>query len=647
MNEELKKTFNFFEKESFNSYPSPTTIISYDKNENAVSIFSDNNWDFTRYIGNINHNRKLHFDFIDFNNQNTELSATLLYESKLIMYGLFYCETNSSKTSYITTTMSNIRYVKMLALICQKHNLPLHNLKENPIIFNEIYKNLCSKSKEFNVKFLSFLKKISSLTNTFKNHDFSLKLDQIKKISKIISSTVEKPVKQHLVIPSRIYYEIYNKSNTILDYYLQNKNKIEKFFMELEKSKEKINKSNYSQIFKTLINQFKLNDFCNFYQINTKMQFYVYLTQLLPISFLRILLFTGMRKGEVGTLPKNCLNKISLKNQDIYIINGYTNKFTQNGFMKTSWVTSYLVTNAIKTAQSVSKIFAQFNNIQIVDDENTPLFIGLTDKSNSALYPIPIKSAFLLNKSIDYFNIDINVSESDLQEVIDIQPFIDPKSYKVHLNKPFPISAHQFRRSLTVYCTRSGIVKFSTLKAQLKHISFAMTYYYSHGASLAKDITFDETLMKDINNEIKHNNFLSFKKDIVEAKSPLFGSEGSRLEIAKRKPQPPIFLVDENAALKAIKNGKLHYHETPIGGCANNSRCEKISNLSLTACISCKYAIFSDRSVASFVKIKELYLKQLSLYPDDSPYFLYLKHEISEIEKALIKRKNFLESQNV
>ena len=107
-----------------------------------------------------------------------------------------------------------------------------------------------------------------------------------------------------------------------------------------------------------------------------------------------------------------------------------------------------------------------------------------------------------------------------------------------------------------------------------------------------------------------------------------------------------MFLTDSKTALKDIKNGKLFYKRTALGGCNRKGVCDKISPLSVTACISCNDAIFSDRSVKALTVAKENFYKQIKLFDEDSHFALQLHAEIVAIDKVLNKRNIFCEANN-
>ena len=70
------------------TYPLNTTTISYDSNGNVKSRFSVMVWDFSSQISQINRRKTVNFNFIK--NNDKELHDKLVFEAKLISYGLLY-----------------------------------------------------------------------------------------------------------------------------------------------------------------------------------------------------------------------------------------------------------------------------------------------------------------------------------------------------------------------------------------------------------------------------------------------------------------------------------------------------------------------------------------------------------------------------
>lgn len=640
-------TNKFIEVEYAVTYPLNTTTISYDSNRNVKSRFSDMVWDFSSQISQINRRKTVNFNFIK--NNDKELQDKLVFEAKLISYGLLYAYTGSSanKINQLVDDYGRIRFVIEAA---SNINTTLSTISFNNELFKKIIDGVAEKSRQQIKLLLSFFKKISSLSNIYISHNFTLSVNQFNQLNNLLNSRSVEVSNQHLVIPTRIYSHIYNQSEIILDEYLLHCKEIEAFAKKRSKDVEEVNgkiyyrSQNFKYNHKNEVKKFGL--LANKYNILTKIDVLHYLNLISDIALSRILMFTGMRAGEILNAPENCLIELNQNNRNIYILNSYTNKETNNGPMKATWITSCAVKKAIDVLKSINKITGYDSAFKRVKGSEFPLFLGRGDKLNSALYNVPLKARVRLDEAFEYFNFDFIVNENDLDELKLTATESELEYYNVQLDCNFPINNHQFRRTLTVYAARSTLVQTPALKAQLKHLTRDMTYYYGNQSEFAPNFIAEDTLVQAYQNELHKYNNECFLEDVINATEPLFGASGIRLQNLKNDPIVPIFLTDSKSALKDIKNGKLFYKRTAIGGCNRNGICDKISPLSITACISCNDAIFSEKSVKALTTAKDNFYKQIKLFDEDSHFALQLRSEIESIDKILAKRNIFCEANN-
>ena len=379
---------------------------------------------------------------------------------------------------------------------------------------------------------------------------------------------------------------------------------------------------------------------------------FTYFSRIINLAFTKIIMFSGMRHSEALLLPYNAFQEILLNDKSIYILNGYTSKLTQSGPLKATWITSSQIKIAVEILKSFTQLYLKVKKIDLnsLDYDKLPLCSFKFDNFNikkitTGLYDHPIHLQIHLSKTLDFFDFKPIVDCEAIKELNLTSPFIDISDYGITLNSIFPLTPHQFRRTLTVYAARSGLVNMPALKAQLKHLKQDMTDYYGNYAQDAINI-FENDLVNDLKTENNLNQFLQFESDIINAITPLYGAEGTRLQIAKNQKILPIFLKDEKRALQDIKDGKISYKRTPLGGCARVGNCDEIAQLTITSCISCKDAIFSDKSEAALKIALENFKKQLRQLPKNSPFTVHLNAEIQQISNILNKRKIILENTN-
>lgn len=625
-------------------YPSPDTPVSYDNKGNVLSRFEDPSWDFSYYCVCSYTTSTIYFDQI-FKHNNKDLLNKIIYEYKLIAYGFIYCNTNSQK--YISTQIiitNHLSYIRKLLSISLECNSTLSNISENKILIKKLSNYLLTlESNKYNI-IISLLKKISSLSIIFSNHNFSLTSKQFYDFNKIKFHLRKNSPKQHLVIPTEIYLRLIlfidNKLENFLKY-------SENIFNIFSKSSEIKNSYDFLNICKN----HNLDFYCEENQIKSKRFLFLHFIHIITLALTKIIMFTGMRHGEALLLPFNCFEKMTLKNKSIYTITGYTTKLQFNT-TKTTWITSSQVQTAIKVlkAITVNYLTSSGENNEEINYDNIPLSCfrpRVTRKNNKGLYSQPPIRNIKIKETLKHFNFNLILDSKAFTELEHTTPFHDLyEDYNVKIDHDFPITPHQFRRSLCVYSARSGFVNLPAIKEQLKHIKQDMTQYYANYAGDAPNI-FDLNLCNDFNDQLILEQLSNFEDDIINSNNALYGGEGSRLQIAKESVSTPTFLSDIDETLKAFKDGKISYRRTPLGGCSRLSDCNEIEELSITACINCSDAIFNERTDKALqIALHNFQLQLKSLEPN-SPFSIHLLAEINQVKRLLKKRKiNIMEQDN-
>ncbi|HFS7497153.1 hypothetical protein KPE82_08280 [Acinetobacter baumannii] len=632
------------------NYPTSNSPISFNKDGSLLSCFEDDVWDLSPYSFRPTVVNEINFDKMFLDTHNKSYKKKLLYEAKLMIYGLMFCDTNSRSIS-VSSIIEAYYIIKVIVDVsCKNKILPSCFHKEDKVtfLFLDYYRN---KTKVALRSFIKVMKRLANLSSFFINHNFSLTPNQFLEIESFKNKLTNSEVKQSLIIPTRIYSILISKQEEILyDYNNYREEIIRTFeiFMNFDRKLKFI--SNYrknNKKFHEHIVSSGLSELFNKYGILNINKLRLFFFSLQELSIMSILLFSGMRISEVFLLPFNTFKKIIINAEEVCILNGYTSKLTKIGPMKTSWITSFFTENAIKLAQDLTKIYSVFYKVNLEEHDSFPLFFSPGCKNQTSIYNYPVRYKLSLNTAIKFFGFNLNIFETDLEEMRKTELLADLYDRKVEINKPFPLASHQFRRSLTVYASRSGLVQTPALKGQLKHITQDMTYYYGNNSNLVPNYIFDKTLIDSINEEKIIESLMNFKEDILDTVIPLFGAEGTRLQVAKDKENIPLFLTDIKETEQSIRNGSLSYRRTPLGGCSRREKCDKTAFLSITACISCRDAVFSSRSITALVKTKQNFIAQSNSLDDENIYKKQLLLEIDEIEKLLSTYNNRIGVKNV
>lgn len=77
------------------------------------------------------------------------------------------------------------------------------------------------------------------------------------------------------------------------------------------------------------------------------------------------------------------------------------------------------------------------------------------------------------------------------------------------------------------------------------------------------------------------------------------------------KNELPVFLTSRKETAKAVKNGKIRYRPTLVGGCMSQKPCNKGAGVLASACVNCENAVFLPGSIESLKQTKEFYQDQL------------------------------------
>ncbi|MCK4162348.1 hypothetical protein HFK89_07780 [Ralstonia pseudosolanacearum] len=276
-----------------------------------------------------------------------------------------------------------------------------------------------------------------------------------------------------------------------------------------------------------------------------------------------VIAFTGMRVGEAQILPlKGVLEEVKHRDSVHHVVNGYSHKLNGGRKKPASWVTSREGRRAILLARKIaSTILEVLKDGDPANDDAALLFCSTANpykkQSLSSLYRrlhdqlIPEVCPIITQVDIDELNA-MELERNWLREGIEV-------------SKPWPLLFHQYRRSLSVYAHRSGMVSLPALKGQLQHITDEMRAYYSDGFCRAVNLVFDKDhFSHDWNAAKSESSFLAYSLALLFSDEDLIGEVGGRgaaqmLQTVSNRPK--------EETLKLFRDGKLAYRETVLGGC--------------------------------------------------------------------------------
>lgn len=497
-------------------------------------------------------------------------------------------------------------------------------------------------------------------------------IDRLKRTKKKFPETTESV--QTLLIPSEIYQSVLKKTIEDLDCFLQHEKAIKLVFslrsiardkgVELDRglvatATTRSQSGRIQYYWKKLLreNIEASTAFKEIYEAGiSKSESWVGLVEKLRGWQLRcailISAFTGMRKSELLAIPLNGLKTINTENGPIPVVWSTTTKLEANGVPRfTKWVTCSAVEAAFKVSKIITEGVLEWSGdrrITDIPEQETPLFLSI----EHGISGIPHRNfrfttaTFCLKRiKEELYKKELEVTEQDIAEASwFLYGEYVPKSIKV--GKAWPLTFHQFRRSMAVYAAASGMVSYPVLKAQLKHISMMMAVYYSDSNSRAINILGDEAEIKSLRAEwadAKARVEADSICRLLESEQPLEGIAGRRLKAQKDRGELPQFLKNRKSTKQAVKKGKFRYRPTLVGGCVSVAACNKGAGVLASACISCENAVFLPGSRAALEQTKEFYEAQLA---EGAPKRARQEYEINirQIDRYL---QRIIETQEV
>jgi hypothetical protein len=343
--------------------------------------------------------------------------------------------------------------------------------------------------------------------------------------------------------------------------------------------------------------------------------------EIFLICKLQIHVFTGMRHSEARHLPYHCMDpEIGLHGRRHCMIVGATTKFNKGRRLRTKWVSADDGYKAIMLAQEfAAMIYEARDFVPSTDDDlkdRHPLFPSVYyllwrgEISSVGRFAASKLNIAKINKSLRGRLLPV-IKEEDIAELEEIDPFRAwHEEPEFAIGQSWHLTTHQLRRSLAIYANASGLVRLSSLRRQLQHITREMTLYYGRGSTYSKNfITDDPTgykrhVMIDWQSGSEEAEMLAFTRDVLNSNEPMFGGAGIYYERQRERGE----VISSEEVAKQMKAGLLAYREGPLGGCTRPGVCESRKGLRLidTVCATdgCKYLIGKHSKIVQTIRLK-------------------------------------------
>lgn len=454
-----------------------------------------------------------------------------------------------------------------------------------------------------------------------------LRWGELQKRAKRHSATY----KQHAPLPTRIYAYVINALSSELDEIEEFKERLLAMLRAAVAEYDNV-RDDGSALGPHLVARYGLEEYFSRRGFsNTLLGIGAAVGEIFRICKLQIHVFSGMRDAEAQHLPFHCMvSEGGGGGRKHVFIEGVTTKLENGGWRRAKWVTTEKEGfRAIRLAQQFSSIIYGSIGVTPGDNEknkdNYPIFIStqylkfIGIKAGTAPGVLGVGKTALCNGTRRLGDrLRPMIEEADLIELEEIDPFRawrEEPEYAV--GQRWPLKPHQLRRSLAMYANASGLVRLSSLRRQLQHITREMSLYYARGSAFAINfisedpIGYRRHIVADWQNGEQEGQYLAFVRDVLNSDEPMYGSAGIYYEMQRKRNE--ILPLEEFQ--KQIRMGRLAYRPSPLGGCTNPGSCESVKGLRLfditCATEGCKYLIGKHSKIIQTIRLQRSILDRL------------------------------------
>ncbi|MCV2354559.1 hypothetical protein LNV09_10330 [Paucibacter sp. B2R-40] len=554
-------------------YFDPETVVTLDVNGQPLSLYKYPSWDFRALSADGNTTQSLYF----FEAQPLPMPRTVSLPDLAALIreqhkALLWLHIDAGRMRAFKTLESANHALNRLSKTAYCQGVSLFDLMTDPI-------SMTAAVAKMNV---GWVKSTKALIKTLWRHqDFlkvngAVKLKQLQAAIKEASSDDSGNDRQTPILPSRIYCAILGRLLESLDEIEQDLDEVLQAFQaeragSLDAPDGLSAKQLASHRHKTLAH---VDEFLKTkgYDPQSGDKRKPFLEGLLTRTQARlmhtVIAFSGMRVGEALMLPlQGVLEDIEYRNQIHYVIKGYTSKL-DNGIKRAAqWVTSHEGQRAIKLAQRIA-----FTILDIYGGDNPTQGRALLFCSSCNPYKAKDKTQTYAE---NFIPMDIRpiVMQQDIDELNAMELARPWQRDGLEVGKPWPLTYHQYRRSLAVYAHRSGMVSLPGLKSQLQHITQEMASYYSDGFCRAVNLVFDkEHFSHEWKAAASESSYMAYTLAILFSDEELIDGIGGK---GAGRIAQVVANRSKAETLKLFEQGKLKYKETVLGGCVSTEECKQ------------------------------------------------------------------------
>jgi len=610
-------------------YPGHDFVVSRNRDGSIASVFTDTEWNWTCY----NSNGKP--VFLRFGTWCGEVPSKnqrkIIEEMQWILFTLIWLR--DGKPLSFGTLNHYVKLMVKMAKYVDKNCCQLHQIFSDS---TNIIKFLRESGDYYSKSLSSLIGKLAALGE--KKVGFPLPKSCVRREIQRIKKQYDLTINQHPPIPTQIFTEIIRQLGNELDRFEEVSEQYFKLVIDCVKDpllgrdetsqykivkKEGITRHSMEQMrpdMPELLKVYGLRDYFKLKGLNPSLAGLANgLTRIQICAKLYIHAFSGMRSGETRELPYYCIEEFRKGNRVHHLVAGITTKYNDGRIKRTRWVTSKEGARAVCVAQRIActiyevlgkkprNIKSKINKYVLFVSTGYLPFIGTMSISG--------KEKFLTGglELADHPQLMAQlgpiINEQDIEELEGIdphRPWRTEKYYQVGSN--WRLTTHQFRRSLALFATKSGLVSLPSLRRQLQHITEEMTIYYARGSNYAKNIIDGkEHFGSEYQNTQPESEALGYIKNILLSDERLFGGHGAWVEQHHRNLSHIVSTMDYDETMKRFAKGEMAFRDTLYGGCTQIEPCNKSAMRSLVSCMDC------GRSVIKVSKLNRVIAAQEKL----------------------------------
>jgi len=640
-------------------------IVCRNKQNVPTAIYKNDKWDLSPYILSSKSSEVINFEDLICTSDATKDRELINEVKSIVIYLMYFINTGVAGGLAISTLTRYANVAKSAARFCidTQEDKMIGRLSLKKLFTNKNY--LAFYAKTLNSRQRQRLHALLKKLNIIGTEHLGYKVVNYQHLHKRI------PHNQHPLIPTRIYLEVVNFLTDRVGFLKKNSLKLECFIKEfsdpyfglcilsqkdrmvgdLIKPKDR----SFRPTLDEAINAHNLNSLFEHPDFNCKSRKEL-AARLGVIQYEMkhlIHLYTGMRNDEVNRLGYDCVvdkptdnyifddNDSIPSSKAIVKVISTTTKFS--GYKEEeSWLAHTIVLEAIEVLRAIVRGIAY---IAELDPKKCSLLLSTKiiytrDKSatGTKIFSAPKNERKYFVKRDSFI-----IGSDDYDVLVASDPERDfSKSPEFNIGSHWPITTHQFRRSLAFYAVNSGFVSLATLRKQFKHLSQEMTKYYSrnnenvmtifgHYDVKAKEYVLPlNHIAYELQTGMSLDTAERLLKDLLSETSSLHGKVGGYFEKQKSQLKKGEVLVEEfiETTSKKVYEGEVNYRRTLLGGCTNAEICSCSILGEFADCLTSKCAAIKSENIDALIKSTE---KELQSYHKDSVEFLSTKSELDDL----------------